>query len=219
MYMIVVGGGNVGLQLSKRLIAKNHEILLMEKDAKGAARLSSIIGEESVYLGDGCELITQKNAGFARADVIVACTGEDEDNLVVCQMAKSFWNVKRVLARVNDPWHEEIFQKIGVDQTVSATGIIYSLIEQQITLDEIIPVGALLRGSIEVVEAIISHRSPLVNRAVRDIQLPPQTNIIWMIREEQGMIVTGDTMILENDMIVAVVPQERASELREVLTH
>lgn len=217
MYMILVGGGNVGLQLAKRLIAKGHEILLMEKDSKNAGRLASIIGEESVYLGDGCELLTQKKAGFSRADVIVAVTGEDEDNLVVCQLAKSFWNVKRVLARVNDPWHEEIFQKIGVNQTVSSTGIIYSLIEQQITMDEIIPVGALLRGNIEVVEAIISHRSPLMGKAVRDVQLPPQTNIIWLIRDEQGMIVTGDTLIQENDMIVAVVPQDRANELREAL--
>lgn len=217
MYMILVGGGNVGLQLAKRLIAKGHEILLMEKDPKNAGRLATIIGEESVYLGDGCEMIVQKNSGFARADVIVAVTGEDEDNLVVCQMAKSFWNVKRVLARVNDPWHEEIFQKIGVNQTVSATGIIFSLIEQQITMDEIIPVGALHRGNIEVVEAIISHRSPLLGKTVRDVILPPQTNIIWLIRGEQGMIVTGDTLIEENDMIVAVVPQDRASELREAL--
>lgn len=217
MYMVLIGGGNVGLQLAKRLQARGHEVLLMEKDPRQAQRLASVIGEESVFVGDGCEISVQKQAGFGRADVIVAVTGEDEDNLVVCQMAKIVWNVGRVLARVNDPSHESVFQKIGVNQTVSATGIIFNLLEQQITTDELIPVGALNRGQIELVEVVLSARSPVVGKAVRDVVLPPHTNIIWLLRNDQGVLVTGDTVLEEHDTIVAVVPQTGADDLRDRL--
>jgi trk system potassium uptake protein len=217
MYLILVGGGNVGLQLAKRLLQRGHEVLLMEKDVRAAQRLSTVIGEESVYLGDGCEIAEQKKAGFGRADVVVAVTGEDEDNLVVCQMAKTFWNVGRILARVNDPTHEEIFRRIGVDQTISATGIIFSLLEQQISMDDLIPVGALARGNIEIVETGLSLRSPAIGVSVRELGLPANTNIVWLIRQDQGLLVTGDTILEEGDTLLALVPRDDAEKLRELL--
>jgi trk system potassium uptake protein TrkA len=217
MYLVLVGGGNVGQQLAKRLIARGHEVLLIEKDARQAQRLSTMLGEEAVMHGDGCEIATQKQAGFGRAEIVAAVTGEDEDNLVVCQMAKVVWNVKRVLARVNDPSHEEIFRDIGIDDTVSATAIIFSLLEQQISMDELIPVGALAKGHIEVVEALLSSRSPVVGMRVRELSLPPQTNFVWLLREGQGYVVDGDTELKEGDTLVALVPRERAEELRDLL--
>lgn len=217
MYLILVGGGNVGMQLAKKLIGRGHEVLLMEKDSKQATRLATILGEESVFVGDGCEVATQKEAGFNRADAVVAVTGEDEDNLVVCQMAKVVWNVQRVLARVNDPSHEEIFKKIGVDQTVSATSLIFSLLDQQITMDEFIQVGALAKGNIEIVELILSGRSPVLGMAVRDLTLPPKTNIIYILRKEQGLLVSGDTTFEEGDTILALVPSDQADALRGML--
>jgi trk system potassium uptake protein TrkA len=166
-------------------------------------------------VGDGCEMLTQKDSGFGRADVVVAVTGEDEDNMVVCQMAKAFWNVDKVLARVNDPDHEEIFRKIGIDETVSATGIIFALLEQQISPDVVLPIGALARGNLEVVEVELGSRSPVVNHFVRDLKLPPQTNLIWILRGDQGLAVSGDTNLEQGDMVVAVVPRDHADELRE----
>lgn len=217
MYIILVGGGNVGLYLAKRLIASGHEVLLLERDARQANRLASQIGDENVLVGDGCEMLTQRDAGFSRADVVVAVTGEDEDNMVVCQMAKARWSVKRVLARVNDPEHEPIFQQIGIDETVSATGIIHALIEQQISTDEMFPVGALGRGNLEVVEAKLSSRSPLVHRRVRELVLPPQTNLVYVLRENTGLGVTGDTELLPEDVLVALVPRNHAEEFRTML--
>ena len=217
MYLILVGGGNVGMQLAKKLIGRGHEVLLMEKDGKQATRLATVLGEESVFVGDGCEVATQKEAGFNRADAVVAVTGEDEDNLVVCQMAKVVWNVQRVLARVNDPSHEEIFKKIGVDQTVSATSLIFSLLDQQITMDEFIQVGALAKGNIEIVELILSGRSPVLGMAVRDLTLPPKTNIIYILRKEQGLLVSGDTTFEEGETILALVPSDQADALRGML--
>lgn len=216
MYMVLVGGGNVGLALSKRLIASGNEILLLEKDPRQAQRLAMLIGDENVAIGDGCEMSVQKEVGFGRADVVIAVTGEDEDNLVVCQMAKVVWNVDRVLARVNDPAHEAVFQRVGIDDTVSATGIIYSLLEQQITSDTLLPVGALGRGNIEVVEIRISNRSPVAGKRVRELRLPPQTNIVWVLRGDQGIGVDGDTELLPEDIIVALIPRDRANELKDM---
>jgi trk system potassium uptake protein TrkA len=217
MYMIVVGGGNVGLHLSKQLLSSGHEVLILERDARNAQRVSALLGEENVMIGDGCEMITQKDAGFGRADVVVAVTGEDEDNLVVCQMAKVVWHVERVLARVNDPSHEETFQQIGIDDTVSATGIIFALLEQQISPDVMLPVGALAKGNIEVIEVELGPRSPVVNKRVRELKLPTQTNIVWILRGEQGLQVDGDTMLLQGDMLVALVSRDQAADLRQSL--
>lgn len=219
MYMILIGGGNVGLHLAQKLLESEHEVLVMERDPRHAERVASLIGEENVMVGDGCELLTQKDAGFGRADVVVAVTGEDEDNMVVCQMAKTVWNVERVLARVNDPNHEDFFLKIGIDETVSATSIIFSLIEQQISPDVMLPIGALGRGNIEVVEVEIGTRSTLVGKRIRDLQLPPQTNIVWILRDQQGLLVTGDTVLIAHDFVVALVPRQHADELRQLFVH
>ncbi|MBS1714761.1 MAG: TrkA family potassium uptake protein [Armatimonadetes bacterium] len=218
MYLVLVGGGNVGMQLAKRLIARGHEVLILEKDSRSAQRLSNVLGDEHVMHGDGCEIHTQKSAGFNRADVVVAVTGEDEDNLVVCQLAKEQWSVKRVLARVNDPDHEEIFREIGIDHTVSATGIIFSLLEQQLQGDDIVPIGALHRGNVEVVETSLSSRSPLVGKKVRDLSLPQGAFIVWMLRDGQGVTVDGDTEFRIGDMLVTLVPTVSAEDFRSVLT-
>lgn len=217
MYVILVGGGNVGAQLAKRLLARGHEVLLMEKDPRQAQKLGNLIGEEHVMHGDGCDLISQKSAGFGRADVVVAVTGEDEDNLIACQLAKEKWSVKRVVARVNDPTHEPVFREIGIDDTVSATGIIFSLIDQQISSDEIIPIGHLHKGHVEVVESVLSDRSPLAGVALRDVELPQGSFVVYVSRGGQGMTVDGDTVFAGGDMVVALVPTARAEELRSVL--
>lgn len=217
MYIILVGAGNVGVQLAKRFIARGHEVLLMEKDSTQARKLGALLGDEHVVHADGCDIVLQKENGFGRADVVVAVTGEDEDNLIVCQLAKAVWGVNRVLARVNDPTHEDIFRDLGIDDTVSATSIIFNLIDQQLAANELIPIGALHRGNVEVVESILSTRSPLIGKAVRELQLPPGTFLVFLMREGVGSQINGDTVLAPNDMLVALVPVSQAEELKKVL--
>ncbi len=217
MYIVVIGGGNVGVQLAKRLLSRGHEVVLMEKFSDRARKLERLVGEQNVLVGDGCDLAAQKEAGFNRADVVVAVTGEDEDNLIACQLAKEAWNVSRVVARVNDPSHETIFRELGIDETVSATGIIYNLIEQQIGGRDLVPVGALHKGQMEVVESTVSQRSPLIGRAVRDIHLPAGSLLVYAVRESIGMAVNGDTVLQAGDMVVALVPTSEAESLKAVL--
>jgi trk system potassium uptake protein TrkA len=217
MYMILIGGGNVGIQLAKRLIARGEEVLVIEKDAGTAGKLANLLGEEYVMHGDGCEVFTQRDAGFERADVIVAATGEDEDNFVACQLAKEVWKTERIIARVNDPSHEETFRNIGIEETVSSTGIIYNLIVQQISGDDLVPVAALHRGNVEIVESVVSSRSPLVGKLVRELTLPQGSFIAYVVREGVGMQVAPDTRIEEDDMLVSIVAMKDADALRQAI--
>lgn len=216
MYVIVVGGGNVGTYLASRMLQEGHEVLLIEKDASQAGRLHAAVGD-AVVIGDGCEARVQRESGFERADVVAAVTGEDEDNLIVCQMASHTWGVERTVARVNDPSHTKLFLDLGISGVVSATNILYNLVEQEISLGTVIPLAALRRGNIEVVEATLTSRSPAAGKKVKELLLPPKSNIVWLLRGEEGLLVDGETTLQAGDLIVALVLTENESSLREVL--
>lgn len=214
MYVIVVGAGKVGYYLSKRLINEDHEVLLMEKDRRRAALLAEELGD-IIMQGDGCEVRVMAEAGFGRADVIVAVTGDDEDNLVICQMAKRQFNVPRTLARVNNPVNEDLFQKLGIDTTVSSTAIIFSLIDQQIEPGQVIPLGLLKKGNIEVVAISVSERSPILGKSVKDLDLPAKTLIISVIRGENALLPQPETRIEAGDSVVALASAETEPLLRK----
>ncbi|HPP75753.1 MAG TPA: TrkA family potassium uptake protein, partial [Armatimonadota bacterium] len=142
MYIIVAGGGKVGYYLTKTLVAEGHEVLLIEQDVREVSRLSEELGEVVMH-GDASEMRTMKEAGMERADVVVSVTGDDGDNLVITQLAKRKFGVPRTIARVNNPKNEQLFHRLGIDQTVVSTKIIFNLIEQQIETDQVIPIAAL----------------------------------------------------------------------------
>jgi trk system potassium uptake protein TrkA len=215
MYVIIVGGGNVGFYLAKTLVAAKHEVLLMEKDRTRYRTVSEELGEV-VMQGDGCEVAHQQQAGFARADAVVAVTGSDDDNLVVCQMAKMEYKVPRTISRVNDPRNERLFHRLGIDATVSSTKIIYNLIEQEIGTGEVIPLAALNRGNIEIVEIEIGPKSPVINQEVRALPLPAEALIISIIREDHALLPAGDTRFVDGDSVIALVNADKEHELRDV---
>lgn len=215
MYIIIVGGGNIGYYLAKTLVSAKHEVLLLERDRARYRTISDELGEV-VMQGDGCEIAQQTEAGFGRADAVVAVTGSDDDNLVVCQMAKMEHNVPRTISRVNDPRNEKLFHKLGIDATVSSTKIIYNLIEQSVGGGEVIPLAALNRGNIEIVEIEIGAKSPVLHRAIRDLQLPEDALIISVIRDGHALLPTGETLFALDDSIIALVNADKEHELRDV---
>lgn len=215
MYVIVVGGGKVGYYLTKQLLTEGHEVLLLEKDRRQQATLSEQLGEVVVQ-GDGCEVRIMAEAGFGRADVIVAVTGDDEDNLVICQMAKKKFQAPRTVARVNDPANRTLFERLGIDTTVSSTQIIFNLLEQQIEPGEIIPLGALRNGNIEVVAVNVSERSPVLNRNVKDLPLPGNALIISLVRSEHALLPQGDIRFEAGDTVIAMVVTEEEPQLRRI---
>jgi len=215
MYVIVVGGGKVGYYLTKQLLTEDHEVLLLEKDRRRQAMLSEQLGEVVVQ-GDGCEVRIMAEAGFGRADVIVAVTGDDEDNLVICQMAKKKFQTPRTVARVNDPANRILFEKLGIDTTVSSTQIIFNLLDQQIEPGEIIPLGALRNGNIEVVAINVSERSPVLNKNVKDLPLPGNALIISLVRADLALLPQGDVRFETGDTVIAMVATSEEPQLRRV---
>ena len=217
MYVIVVGGGKVGYYLTKQLLSEGHEVLLLEKDRRRQAALAEQMGEV-VMQGDGCEVRIMSEAGFGRADVIVAVTGDDEDNLVICQMAKRKFEAPRTVARVNDPDNLALFEKLGIDTTVSSTQIIFNLLDQQIETGEIIPLAALKNGNIEIVAITVSERSPVLGRNVRDLPLPGDALIISVVREQHAMLPQGDVRFENGDTAIAMVVADEEPQLRHIFT-
>ena len=192
MYIIVVGGGKVGYYLTKTLVNEGYEVLLIEKNPKKstvyAERFGSVVVE-----GDGAESTTLEAAGISRADVVIAVTGDDEDNLVICQTAKKRFNVPRTIARVNNPKNQEIFQKLGIDVTVSATNIILSVIEQEIPERGLVHLFTIKHAQLAIVEATVEQGAPIAGKTLADIEFPPNTVISAVLRNGAMILPRGET--------------------------
>lgn len=218
MYIIVVGGGKVGYYLAKELVESDHEALIIEMDSGRCAEIAEDLGD-IVMRGDGCEASTLERAGAGRADIIMAVTGDDEDNLVVCQVARHKFNVPRTIARINNPKNEAIFTTLGIDTTVSATGAIMAQIEQELPTHPLIPLLTLKGGGLEMVEVKIPASAAVVGKRIKEILLPHQS-LISLIVDSAGQprVPTSDTILHEDDEVVAVTMKESEEALRTALT-
>ena len=216
MYIIVAGGGMVGYYLTTALRAAGQEVTLIEKMRRRFDLLQEEFGDVA-FLGDACEVRTLEQAGAARADLVAAVTGDDEDNLVICQMAKRKFKVKRVIARINNPKNEVTFQMLGIDETVSSTKLIYSLIEQEVEVADVIPLSALRKGHLELVEVALTEHSPSVNRRVRDLTLPESCTLAILVRGTNAEIINGDSVLRAGDIIVAITPSAQVQEFRRAM--
>ncbi len=217
MYIVIVGGGKVGFYLAKELVEAGHEALVIELDSSKAAEIAETLGE-IVMRGDGCEAAIQEQAGSGRADLFLAVTGEDEANLVACQVARHKFNAKRIVARINNPKNEEIFRLLGIDVTVSATSVILSQIEQELPVHPLIPLLQ-LRSGFELVEVRVPENADVVGRRLGDLDLPEQA-VVWGIVDAGGIpkAATVDTELRAGDDVVAVTLQESEEALRAALT-
>jgi trk system potassium uptake protein TrkA len=222
VYIVIVGGGKVGFYLAKGLIDEGHEVLIIERDRNDPHRSEDIaeeLGSEVVLQGDGCEAATQEEAGVARADILIAVTGEDEDNLVACQVAKNCFNVPRAIARINNPKNESIFKLLGIDTTVSATSVILAHIEQELPTHHLVPLMTLRGGGLEMVDVRIPARSPAVGKTLGELYLP-ESAIVSLVVSADGAagVPTADTVLQAEDELVVVTNQEREGDLRAALT-
>lgn len=218
MYMIVVGGGKVGYYLAKELVEEGHEVLVIEQDRVKCERIDEELGDIALQ-GDGCEAATMEVAGFGRADMVLAVTGDDEDNLVSCQVAKAKFNVPQTVARINNPKNEEIFRKLGIDVTISATSAILAQIERQLPTHPLIPLLTLKGGGLELVELKVPPDAGVIGKRVADIVLPQQSLIILTI-DEAGVptVPAPGTAIHAGDEIVVVTRVEHKDSLHMILT-
>jgi trk system potassium uptake protein TrkA len=218
MYIIIVGGGRVGYYLGRALINEGHEVLIIEKNS----RFCDIINEElgSVCLqGDGCEAATLAEVGTVRADMLVAVTGDDEDNLVACQVAKHKFNVPRTIARIRNPQNQAIFKKLGIDVTVSATDIILEAIEKEVPTHPLTHLMTRTDIGLEIVEIRIPPNSKTVGKPIRGVKLPEGSKLALIIpRDRKPSIPNPSTVLREGDQIIALTTPELEEKLRSSLT-
>ena len=217
MYIIIVGAGKVGYHLTKLLLSQGHEVMLIEKDKNKVASLMGELGDSILY-GDGSTMEILSEAGANRADAIVAVTGHDEDNLVICQLSKMMFFGPRTIARVNNPRNEETFWGLGIDATVSATRLINAIIQEQVKAhDMLIPLLTMRGGNVEIVQTSISPASPVVNKKIKELALPQGTLFIAIYREEDTIVPRGDTVLLEDDQVIVLVRKVHEEVLRQIL--
>lgn len=217
MYIVVVGGGKIGYYLTKTLVSEGYELLLIERNSAKVGTFSERFGAV-VMLGDGAEAATLQKAGVSRADVVIATTGEDEDNLVICQMAKKMFGVNHVIARVNNPKNEEIFKRLGIDTTVSVTNIILSYIEQSLPDRPLTHLLTLSHADLAIVEASVAASSPYVGQRMEDIQLPPDVAVSAILRGDELLIPKPDTRLQSGDEVIALTHRASEEQLREALS-
>jgi trk system potassium uptake protein TrkA len=214
MYIIIGGGGEVGYYLAKNLLQRGHEVLLLEKDGTRAQALSEELDQGVVMRGDACEARVMEEAGAQRANIVIAVTGEDEDNLVICQVAKKRFHVGRTIARINNPKHEALFYKLGIDFIVSPTRTILSQIESELPGAHFVNLMTLQHAGLEIVTLTVPATSPAVNKTLSQINLSRRGTLVLIVRDKEPIFPTAETEIQANDEIYAVVTREGEEELR-----
>ena len=218
MYVIIVGGGNSGYYLSKALLSEGHEVLIIERNAQRVELIEEELGSICLH-GDGCEAATLEEAGTARADLFIALTNEDEDNLVSCQVAKYKFNVPRVIARLNNPRNETLFKEVGIDVTINPTNLILEHIELEVPTHPLTHLLEFNGGKLEMIEVKIPPDAATVGKRVGDIPLPPGSLLSLVVRNKgQGALVpTADTILKAEDRVIAVTSPESEKGLYAAL--
>jgi len=213
MYIIVVGAGKVGYYLTKSLLSEGEEVLVIEKDAMKAENIVNHLNGTAIQ-GDGAEATTLSAAGVERADVIVAVTGHDEDNLVICQVAKHRFKVPRTIARVNNPRNRAIFDKLGIDATVSATDLLLSLLQQEIPHHSIVHLLSLQEGGVELVELQVNDGAEVIGKRWDELQVPGQAVLAAIVRGDHASVPAPDAILQAGDRLVVVTDAEQEPALR-----
>jgi len=217
MYFVIVGGGRVGYYLARALLAEGHEALVIESEARVCQGITEELG--SVCLrGDGCEVSTLIEAGTERADMLIAVTGDDEDNLVACQVAKHKFKVPRTIARIKNPRHEKLFKTLGVDVTVSATNIILENIESEVPTHPLTHLLTLADKGLEIIDVKIPAGCSTIGASLHTISLPPGTVLLLVIRRGgKPFVPEVDSVIQAGDQVLAVTPSNSEETLRIAL--
>jgi trk system potassium uptake protein TrkA len=222
MYVLIAGGGKVGANLARSLIAHRHghaghEVTLIEQRRDRFEKLEEEF-EHLVINGDATELYVLERAGIARPpDIVVAATGDDEDNMVICQIAREKYGVGKVIARVNDPRNQAHFDLLGISPTVCATSNIMALIEHEVPEHDLIHLLELRKENLEIVEVQIDKEAPCAGVSLHKLRLPEGAQVISVLREGQAHSVNGDMKLLPGDQVLAILEPGKEDELRRVL--
>ena len=220
MFIIIIGGGKVGTYLARALLSQDHEVVVIEKNPKKAQLMANLLETDVTMFGDGCDPLVLDQAGLKRADVVVADTGDDEDNLVVCLIAKRH-SKARCIARVNNPKNKLIFESIDRDQPItliSSTEVILDAINQHVNVHDYAIITKLKDGDLELVKLAIPPGSPADGKRIVDVGLPRSSIVVAVDRKgEDVLIPNGDTLVRAGDSVILMVKNDSREDVRAAL--
>jgi len=218
MRVAIAGAGAVGLYIADDLKNAGHDVLIIEQEPTVKERSDSTEGIEW-FIADACEVSSLRDAGLEGCDVVVAATGDDEDNLVISLLAKQEFAVPRVIARVNHPKNEWLFnENWGVDMSVSTPHLITALVEEAVTVGRLVRILQFEGGQARLVEVTLAKDSPAIDRSIADIDVPRNATIVAVVREQHVVMPRGDTVFETGDEVLAMVTPDSEEEVRRLLT-
>jgi trk system potassium uptake protein TrkA len=217
MYVIVAGGGKVGANLVRSLIRLGHEVTLIEQRRDRFESLEEEF-EHQAMNGDATELHVLERAGIARPpDIAIAATGDDEDNIVICQLAREKYGVPKVIARVNDPRNQPHFDLLGISPTICATSGLLALVEHEVPKHDLVHLLELRKENLEIIEVQIDKTSPSAGKTIAGLQLPEGSQVISVVRDGEAQIASGGTRLEPGDQVLAILQPGKEDELKRVL--
>ncbi|MFH0763364.1 MAG: TrkA family potassium uptake protein [Candidatus Omnitrophota bacterium] len=216
MYIIIVGAGKVGYFLAKRLCQGGHTVSIVDKDKVICEEMAREL-EALVINGDACEPRILEEAGIERADVLAAVTGDDEDNLIICQLAKERFNLQRTVGRVNNPDNEHTFSELGVDVPIDSTTIIAKIVEGEVSFADFVNLMSFQRGKLAIVRLDLPEDSPVINKEIKDVRLPTDSVLVSIVRGEEVIVPRGDTVLKPGDDVIALTVIGNEPELLKIL--
>ena len=216
MYVLVVGAGKVGLNVARSLARLGHEFLLVEQRRSRYDLLADEMEEHLLY-GDGTEMWVLEEGGISRADLVVAVTGDDEDNVVIAQLAKHVYGVAKVVARVNNPRNRKTFDLLDVDATVCASTMVISMIEHELPYHQFVPLLSLRRENVELVEIEINEESPAAHLTIADLRLPDGVLLSTILRGDSALPARGAETLLPGDQVLCLLAPGKEKDLIRTL--
>jgi trk system potassium uptake protein TrkA len=216
VFVLIVGGGKVGLNTARQLLQLGHEIALVEQRKTRYDFIADWLGDDALVFGDGTEVWVLEKAGIGRADLVVAVTGDDEDNIIISQVAKLKFGVPKVVARVNNPFNQPTFDLLGVENTVCATTAMLNLIMHELPTHKFVHLLSLKREQVELVELEVGENSPFAHTYVQDIDLPEGVLLAVIVRAGHALVARGSTEILPGDYVLCLLPPGKEKELIKV---
>lgn len=214
MYIVIAGGGKLGYYLTKTLLPYKHKITVIERQLDLCEKIANQLNV-CVINGDGTNIEHLTESRVSEADIFIAVTGKDEENLIACQLAKRKFGVSRTIARVNNPKNITVFERLGVDIAVSSTSIIADLIEQEVDYSGMKTLIKLKDGKITLSELIITPKSPAIDRSLNDIRMPTDSLVISVIRGDIVIIPKGDTILEVGDHIIVASSLKQQEQLKD----
>lgn len=218
MKTIIIGGGKIGYNLYKTLREREFEVTLIERDKDTCLKIAEDF-DTDIICGDGTNLEVLKDAGIEDAEIIAAVTGTDEENLVICQIAKLSFHTKKTIARVNNPKNMVMFKNLGIDNTVCSTQVIANLIENSLDKEDYQIINTFERGSMILAELYINQKNPWCNKPIRELSLPNECVLVSILRGDSVIYPRGDSVILDGDKVVIITNKTVLSVIASDLYH